>query len=66
MTHKINFSVNVIECNGEVFQQNYGEYIKAFRDDYYGNKIFYLYAPKKIYNEILDLTEEGIEIIHYE
>lgn len=63
MAHKISFSVNVIECNAETFQNNYAEYIKAYRNDNYDNKVFFMEAPENVYDEIKKLEEEGITIM---
>lgn len=62
MEKKVSFAVNVIGFNADVFQSNYGEYVQAFRDGFAGDKVFFLQAPKKVYDEIAGLTEEGIEI----
>lgn len=62
MEKKVSFSVSVIGCNADTFQENYGEYIQAFRNDWFGNKVFFLDAPQSVKEEIAGLNEEGIEI----
>ncbi len=62
MEKKVSFSVSVIGCNADTFQENYGEYIQAFRNDVMGNKVFFLDAPQSVKDEIAGLSEEGIEI----
>lgn len=63
MEKNVRFGVSVIGCNADTFQENYGEYIQAFRDDVMGNKVFFLDAPQSVKDEIAGLDEEGIEII---
>lgn len=62
MEKKVSFSVSVIGCNADTFLENYGEYIKAFRNDGFGNKVFFLNAPQSVKDEIAGLNEEWIEI----
>lgn len=62
MEKKVSFSVSVIGCNADTFLLNYGEYIQAFRNDGFGNKVFFLDAPQSVKDEIAGLNEEGIEI----
>ena len=55
MEKKVSFSVSVIGCNADTFLENYGEYIKAFRNDGFGNKVFFLNAPQSVKDEIAGL-----------
>ena len=62
MKNNVRFRVSVIGCNSDTFQENYGEYIQAFRDGMMGDKVFFLDAPEDVKDEIAGLNEEGIEI----
>lgn len=60
---RINFSVSVVGYNAETFTDNYSDYITSDCEDDFGNHTFSLFAPAQVYDEIADLTEDGIEIM---
>lgn len=58
------FSVTVIGFNADTFAINYDGYIISESDyDSFGTKLFEMNAPKSVYNEIKNLSEEFIDII---
>lgn len=57
------FEVEVLECNSEVFEDNYCAFIDDENDDAFFNKRYTLVAPLCVKEEIEDLTEECINII---
>ena len=61
---KRRFEVSVIGCNASVFYGNYKEYVIDQVPQVYDNMTFTLQAPQEVYDEIKELTEEGIEIIN--
>ena len=57
------FRVNVVGFNADTFRERYSEYIKSEHEVYFENVEFELQAPQEIYDEILELKEEMIEIL---
>lgn len=58
----VDFHVDVVGFNAELFRDNYSEYVMEEEDDYFGNFTFHMCAPLEVYEEIKDLREEMIVI----
>lgn len=59
----VNFEVEVVGCNADVFESNYKQYVTSRHNGWFGDAIFELSAPQAVYDEIQYLTEECIEIL---
>ena len=57
------FSVSVIGCNAELFEQNYNKFILEGSGDFDTNRLYTLNADEDVYNEIKDLQDDGIEVV---
>lgn len=59
----VTFEVYVPEFNAEKFKDDYNGYITNSNESIFGDYNFTLTAPAEVYQEIIGLKEEGIQIV---
>lgn len=57
------FMVHVPQFNCEKFKDDFYGFIVKSATTVYDDKLYMMYAPSVIYDEIKNLNEEGIEIV---